>query len=159
MDEALWVVGKYDTMEWAFISRKIGETVVGLHCNRHRPLLTTSLKANDDVLLQHFIVPEWLAARLEEVYMADGRMLKDEFAERAIVRPIAKAARNDRHNLAARRGLRQRQRDEGRIQIHSLNTNRAQGQPVNRVAVDLLVRWVENCVGIFYGHFRKQVCR
>ncbi|MBT9137044.1 MAG: hypothetical protein DDT34_02130 [Firmicutes bacterium] len=130
------------------MGHKVGEGVIGRCRNRHRPLLATSLQADDDVLLQNLVVLEGLAARLEQVHMADGGTLKDEVAERPIVRPIAEATRDDGHDLPARCCLSNSQRNEGTIQVHRLDADTAQGQPVRGIAVDLLVRRVEDGVGV-----------
>jgi len=82
------------------------------------------------------------------VHVADGRTLKDEVAERPVIRPIAEAARDDGNDLPARRGLGDGQRNEGAIQIHRLDADTAKGQPVRGLAVDLLVGRIEDYVGV-----------
>jgi len=57
-------------------------------------------------------------------------MLKDEITERAVIRPIAEAAWDNRHDLPTHYGLCYGQRNKGRIQIYRLDTDTAQGQPM-----------------------------
>lgn len=125
MDKPLSVIRKHDPVERMFVRGKVDEAVVGRSRDRHRPLLASTLKADDDVLLQYFIVLECLVARLEEVHVADGCTRKNEVTKRAVVRPVAEAARDDRHDLAARCGLCHGQRNECRIQVHRLYADRA----------------------------------
>lgn len=62
MNEALRIVREHDPVERVFVSGKVGEVVIDRSGNRHRPLLATPLKANDDVLLQHFVILESFGA-------------------------------------------------------------------------------------------------
>ena len=102
------------------------------------------------------IILECLAARLEQVHVADGCTLKDEVTERAVIRPIAEAARDDGDDLPAWRSLGDGQRHEGAIQVHRLDADTAQGQPVRGIAVDLLVRRIKDCVTeVFQGAGEK----
>lgn len=87
--------------------------------------------------------------------MADGCSLKDEVTERAVVWPIAEASRNNCHDLATWCCLCHGQRDKSRIQIHRLNANGTQGQPVSRIAVDLLVGRIKNRMSVINGGLRK----
>lgn len=153
MNEPLRVIRQHDPFEWVFMGGKVGEGVVGRSRNRHRPLPTTVLKPDDNVFLQHIIILECLAARLEQMDAPDGGTLKDEVTERAVVRPIAEAARDDRHDLPALRG----QRHKGRVQIHRLDADTAQNQPVRRIAVDLLIGWIEDCVCIAFQWSREEI--
>ena len=62
--------------------------------------------------------------------VTDRCPLKDEFTERAVVRSITEAARDNRHNLSSRRGYSRGKRHKGRVQIHRLDADTAQGKPV-----------------------------
>lgn len=81
-------------------------------------------------LLQNLIILESLVARVKQVHMADSCPVKDEVKERAVIRPIADTARDDGHDLPARRCCAHGQRDKGGIQIHRLNADSAQCRPV-----------------------------
>ena len=130
MDEPLRVIREHDPVERVFVGGQVGKAVIGRSRDRDRPLLAATLQADDDVFLQHLVIPESLVARLEQVHVADRRPLKDEVTERAVIRPVAEAARDDGHDLPARRCLAHGQRDKGGIQIHRLDADSAQGQPV-----------------------------
>ena len=112
------------------VRRKVQKTVIGRRRDRHRPSLAAPLKPNDEVFLQNRVILECLVARVEQVHVADGGPLKDEITERAVIRAIAEAARHDRHNLPARRCHCHGQRDESGIQVHRLDADTTQGQPV-----------------------------
>jgi hypothetical protein len=51
MDESLRVIREHNPVEWMFVGHKVGKSVIGRCRNRHRPLLTVPLQADDDVLL------------------------------------------------------------------------------------------------------------
>jgi len=127
---------------------KISECVVGGSRHRYRPLFATTFKANDDVFLKDRIVLECLAARLEQVHVADGSACKHELAKRSIVRPVAETARDDRDDLPGGCCLRYRQRHEGRIQIYRLDADTTQCQTVRGIVANFLVRRIENDVAV-----------
>lgn len=147
MDKALRIVREQDVLERVLVAGKVGEAVVGGGGNSHRPLPPAALQPDDDVLLQHIVVPEGFVARLEQVQVADGGPFQQKVAERAVVGAVAEAARNDRHDLAARRHQQYRQRDKCRVQVDRLDADLTHQQTVTGSAADFLVRRVEDGVG------------
>jgi len=86
----------------------------------------------------------WCATRIDEC---------------AGARPVAKAARDDGHDLSLVRGLHDGQRNERRVQIHGLNAQRTEFMPMRRQAVDLLVRRIQNRVCVIGRPVEEQLVR
>ena len=130
MNKPLGVVLEHDSVKLVFMGLKVEKAIVRRCGNRYCPLLSATLKPNDDVFLQNIIVFECLVTRLEQVHVPDGSAIKDEVAEWAIIRPIAKAARDDRHDLPARCCHRHGQRHKGGIKIDGFNSGLTEKEAV-----------------------------
>ena len=62
MYETLWIIGKNYPIEWMHVGRKIGEAIIGRCCNLYIALLATTLKHDDNVLLQDIIILKCLVS-------------------------------------------------------------------------------------------------
>ena len=130
MDEPFRGMGEHNPLERVFMGGEVGKAVVGGGGHRHRPLLAATLQVEDDGFLQHLVPLERLIAGREQVHLADGRPRQDKVPERPVVWPVAEAAGDDGHDLPTRCGLRHSQGHKSGIEIHRLDADAAQGQPV-----------------------------
>src|SRR5205814_1035230 len=102
MDELLWVIGKHDSFERMLMYRKIYKAAVRRIGNGDCTLLSVALKSDDNVLLQNVVILESLGPGSEHMYVLYRGVVEQKVSEWSIIRPVAKAARDNRHKLAAR---------------------------------------------------------
>ncbi len=92
MDEPLCIAGMNYLIEREFVRGKVGESVVSRAGNGDLLLQASMLQSDNDIFLQHLIVIESLGAGHKQMKVPDRSAIRDELAERTIVRPVAEAA-------------------------------------------------------------------
>ena len=157
MNETLHIVRKDDLIERVYLRFQVAQAVIRRGGNRDWTLSAAAFQAKDNVLLQHIVVLECLAARSEEMKVPDCSPLTDELSERAIVRPVAETAWNDRNDLSPVRGLHDGKSNKRRVQIHRFDTESAKFMAMRRITVDFFVWWIQNRMGVIGGPMKEKL--
>ena len=100
MNEMLPIARHYDLVKWVSVGLNVGEFVICRCGDNNTTLCAAALQHDDYIFLQNIIVFESPITCAEQVHPFDGGFGKKKLAKAAIIRAIAKAAWDDRHDLA-----------------------------------------------------------
>src|ERR1700679_3964587 len=139
MDKSLAIVREYDPVERVGMLFNIRERVIRRCRDRHVSLAGTMFKVNDDVFLKHIVILEGFCPRREQMYLPYGGVVEDVVTKRSIIRPVAKAARDNGDDMPIRLHQFQSQRDKGGIEVYRLDSDSPHNETVIGTTVYFLV--------------------
>src|SRR5271157_183051 len=101
MNEVLPITRNYDLVKGVSVGLNVGECVVCRCGDSDTTLCAAALQQDDDIFLQNIVIFESPISRAKQMHPFKGGFSEKKLAKGPIVRAIAKAAGNDRHDLAA----------------------------------------------------------
>jgi hypothetical protein len=146
VDKPLGVFREDNAFGGIGVKLQIAEAVIRGSGDLNVALVLTTYQVDDDILLQHIIVFERLGPRLKEMHSDDAGSVKQELTKRSIIRTVAKTSRDNSHYLPIFSSEGNCKSQEGRIEIHRLDTGLSEHRTVTRAAVDFLVWGIQDQV-------------